>query len=123
MLYTYIRFIVEQLLKKFNLLIIDVSSTRVRSAEKNLEDNIVIMISFQVPIAMLTVILNLYCLLTMLYSKKLRSLEYVLVLFQSLYDLLFTGVAGFLYYLRTIITNASFMCLVITVKDDLVKKQ
>ncbi len=65
---------------------------------------------FKFPASVMTILINLYCLVAFLGVKELRKSNYVLVAVQSATDLAATGVVGFVVYLIRLVEIMDHIC-------------
>ena len=65
---------------------------------------------FQVPLAFVALVVNLYSLLALMIMKKLRKPEFILVLLQTVVDFCFTGLLALFYYSSQIAKYGDDVC-------------
>ena len=68
------------------------------------------MFVFQIPISLVTILINSYCLTVLLLVREIRRLDYFLVGLQVLSDLLFSGVLSFYFFATEIVRAALYFC-------------
>ncbi|XP_075262497.1 uncharacterized protein LOC142354113 [Convolutriloba macropyga] len=66
--------------------------------------------SIQLPISVITILINLYCLLTIGMSPEIRNKNYFLVSLQSFMDLVFSGIISLVYYSLEILNAINKFC-------------
>ena len=71
---------------------------------------------FEVPILIFVIVVNAYCLKVTWHSAELHSLDYFLVTAQSVFDLVFTGILGMVFYLCDLYISAFPLCYFSTQK-------
>ncbi|XP_063728696.1 uncharacterized protein LOC134856277 [Symsagittifera roscoffensis] len=64
----------------------------------------------EVLVAFMTILLNLYCLLSIYMIGELQAMQFYLVGFQSAYDFLFSGLSGLFFYFYQARTDLANMC-------------
>ena len=55
-------------------------------------------VCFKLIMAIMTIVVNGYCILSVVFLSELRSMEYGLIVIQSVVDLIFTGLVFLLVY-------------------------
>ena len=65
---------------------------------------------FKVPLAVLTIMANLYCILALLTQKKARKLDFVLIAVQSFTDLVVSGLYALLFHLGSLVETRLEYC-------------
>ncbi|XP_075262562.1 uncharacterized protein LOC142354190 [Convolutriloba macropyga] len=64
----------------------------------------------EVPVSMIALLLNLYCIIVILGVKNTRRLDYLLIFFQTVVDFVCSGLLGLIYYIYKLRYNASRAC-------------
>ncbi|XP_075262810.1 uncharacterized protein LOC142354412 [Convolutriloba macropyga] len=72
--------------------------------------NKVITESIQLPITMVTILINFYCLVTIAKTPEIRNMNYFLAALQSIMDLLFSGIISIVYYSLEIASAINKFC-------------
>ena len=65
---------------------------------------------FQLPLSIMTALINFYCLLALMFYKKLRRLDFYLVFVQTVVDFLISGLFAIFYNAGNVIYFVSYYC-------------
>ena len=60
--------------------------------------------------SIITLLLNLYCILVFMGDKNTHKLDYLLIFFQTVMDFVCSGLLGSIYYIYKLRNNASRAC-------------
>ena len=105
---TLIQCAVEEIAGSKRALVI--TSFQVNKLRGHLKRNIKVIFKFQWLISVLSIMLNVYCLGMMAASKKMQRIEFFLIGYQGVMDLLVTGIIGFFHNIVLFIQSSKRLC-------------